>query len=100
MEKKTIKLANGSELIYKCGTAYCYLPIFYINGIVAKEWDFGNHEDIASEEAAPYCCGNMQFLPHECRQEILEKYSITEEEYNQICKELDCLSFGCCGWCE
>ena len=41
MEKKTIKLANGSELIYKCGTAYCYLPIFYINGIVAKEWDFG-----------------------------------------------------------
>lgn len=97
---KEMVLANGSKLEYQCGSAYCYLKFFEINGITANEYDFGHHEDIAPEEAEPYCCGNMQFLPSEGRKEIFEKYGITEEEYNQICKELDCLSFGCCGWCE
>lgn len=97
---KRLTLANGSKLVYEVGRAYCYLPIFEINGRQAYEEDFGDKEDIAPELAEPYCCGNMKFIPKECEKEVLEKYSITEEEYNQICVELDCLSFGGCCWCE
>ncbi len=97
---KEMVLANGSKLKYECGGAYCYLPCFEINGIEADYHDFGTKEDIDPENAPEYGCGNMKFLPTECEKKVLEKYGITEKEYNQICKELDCLSFGSCGWCE
>lgn len=97
---KQIKLQNGSELIIEVGKCFCYLPIFKINRINANETDFGNQEDISPETAEPYCCGDMQFIPKESTEEVLNKYKITQAEYEQICEELDCLSFGTCGWCE
>lgn len=97
---KQIKLENGSDLIIGVGECYCYLAIFTINGINAAEDDFGHHIDIDTEAADDYCCGNMQFIPKESTEEVLNKYEITQAEYEQICKELDCLSFGACGWCD
>ena len=97
--EKELTLKNGSNIRYQVGTAFCYLKFFEINGIMAKEEDFGKSEDISPETAEPYGCGYMKFLPKECDQKVIEKYGITEEEYDQICEELDCLSFGCCGYC-
>ena len=79
---------------------YCDLEEFEIYGIPAEWEDFGEKFDAGSEYAEEYCCGDMTFFPKEPSVEILKKYSITEEEYNIICKELkEKLSFGCCGWC-
>lgn len=78
----------------------CELDNFQINGIDANYRDFGDKEDIAPEKAEPYGCGNMQFIPKECRKEILDKYDISEGEYYLICHKLkEALSFGECGWC-
>ena len=42
----------------------------------------------------------MYFESNEVSNEILDKYNITEEEYNDICQELtNKLCIGCCGWC-
>lgn len=71
-----------------------------INGVDLEWCDFGHKEDIAPYRAEPYGCGDMQFIPFdEVKQETLDKYNITESEYRQIQEKLDCLSFGCCGWC-
>lgn len=97
---KRMMLKDGSELEYACGTSYCCLLIFNINGIKAQVRDFGEQDDIDPENAEDYGCGNMQFIPNtEPTEDILSKYLISKDEYQQICKELDCLSFGCCGWC-
>ncbi len=81
---------------YKC---LCSLIRFEINGIEARYEDFGDKYDTDTENAPYYGCGNMQFVPKLATQEILDKYGITVSEYNVICKELDCLSFGECSWC-
>lgn len=97
---KQMTLKDGSELEYACATCYCYLPIFNINGIKAQVRDFGTQDDIDPENAEDYGCGDMQFIPNtDPTEEILSKYLISRDEYKQVCKELDCLSFGCCGWC-
>ena len=45
-------------------------------------------------------CGNMQFTGNQSTTEILSKYKITEEEYQEVVSKLeDGLSFGGCGWC-
>ena len=82
---------------YEC---LCSLAVFKINGIEACYEDFGDKYDIEAHRAPEYCCANMQFIPKLPTQEILDKYQITVDEYSQICKELDCLSFGSCGWCD
>jgi hypothetical protein len=42
----------------------------------------------------------MQFTGNPSTTEILLKYKITEEEYQEVVSKLeDGLSFGCCGWC-
>lgn len=87
------------KLEMKRGHSLCYLPVFKINDIEADENDFGVKEDIDPEHAEEYGCGNMQFIPKEAAQYILDKYKITKEEYEIICEKLDCLSFGACGWC-
>lgn len=85
----------------KALNALCELaPYIKINGVDFDYCDFGDKYDTEEENAEPYCCGNMKFIPKECDKKILEKYEITEEEYKQICVELDCLSFGSCGLCE
>ena len=82
--------------VYKC---LCELEEFEINGIEANYEDFGDKYDTQPSLADDYCCGNMQFVPKLATQEILDKYKINVDEYNQICEELNCLSFGSCGWC-
>lgn len=96
---KQITLNAGSDLLIAVGECYCYLRTFVINGVEADEEDFGTHKDIEPEIAEEYACGNMKFIPKESTSDVLDKYKITQEEYDQICNELDCLSFGCCGWC-
>lgn len=82
--------------VYKC---LCALAEFEINGIKASYEDFGDKYDTQPSLADDYCCGNMQFIPKLATQEILDKYKINVDEYNQICEKLNCLSFGSCGWC-
>lgn len=77
----------------------CELSVFRINGITADYTDFGDKYDCEPESAEPYGCGNMRFFPKEYSASVLKKYNITKEEYNEVCNRLDCLSFGCCGWC-
>lgn len=83
--------------VYKC---LCALAEFEINGIKASYEDFGDKYDTQPSLANGYCCGNMQFIPKLATQEILDKYKINVDEYNQICEKLNCLSFGSCGWCD
>lgn len=83
--------------VYGC---LCELEKFEINGIRAEWKEFGDKFDADSENAEPYGCGNMIFVPKPPSTEILKKYDITAEEYDNICNELqEGLSFGCCGWC-
>ena len=79
----------------------CELLPTKINGVSLDYTDFGEKCDIDEENTLPYCCADMQFIPYEeIKQETLSKYNITEQEYRQIQEKLNCLSFGCCGWCE
>lgn len=87
------------KLKLKCYDCSCALKVFEINGIKADYKDFGIQEDIATYKAPAYGCGNMQFIPKPVTQKVLDKYQITVDDYNKICEELDCLSFGYCGWC-
>ena len=78
----------------------CELEIFTINGKDAERKDFGDTYDHDIARAEPYGCGDMYFEPKPPTKEVLHKYNITEEEYRNICKELeDKLSVGSCGWC-
>lgn len=91
---------DSVKLIIVPYVSSCELEGFTINGHDAEYKDFGEKIDVEPEEAEPYACGNMQFIPYECRDEILEKYDITEGEYYLICHKLkEALSFGRCGWC-
>lgn len=78
----------------------CRLDIFSINGKDADQEDFGEVYDHDRENAEPYGCGDMYFEPEPPTKEVLDKYGITEEEYYNICNELEYkLGIGCCGWC-
>lgn len=79
--------------------AVCELEQFEVNGIEADYEDFGDKYDRQPDVAGPYGCGDMQFIPCQPTDEILHKYKITADEYEDICDELDCLSIGNCGWC-
>jgi hypothetical protein len=82
------------------GDSLCYTPTFKINGINAKDSDFGEKYDRDQKNAPDYGCGNMQFTGNPFTPEILSKYNITEKEYQEIVDKLEeGLSFGCCGWC-
>lgn len=95
LERRKMKMNIKLEVY----DALCETAVFEINGIKADYGDFGDKYDTDPENAYEYCCGNMQFIPQPATQEILDKYKITLEEYNEICKMLDALSFGECGWC-
>ncbi len=83
--------------VYGC---LCETKKFVVNGIEARHEDFGYKGDVEPENAEPYGCGNMLFLPKKPSEDVLKKYNITEAEYEEICGELASkLSFGCCGWC-
>jgi len=72
--------------VYDC---LCSLSKFTINNIDADYDDFGEKYDHDPENAEDYACGDMQFNSKPYTQEILEKYKITVDEYNEICNELE-----------
>ena len=88
------------ELKLKVYDALCSTSVFEINEIEADYNDFGDKYDTDPESAEDYACGNMEFIPDgRPKSGILDKYSITEEEFKEIQRKLDALSFGDCGWC-
>lgn len=81
-------------------SALCATSKFQINGINAVDDDFGSSEDVDPQNAPDYGCGNRKFITYEPREEILSKYSITTDEYYEVCDRLEeGLSFGRCAWC-
>lgn len=88
------------KLELEFGECLCYCRNFKINGKQADEDDFGAKFDRSPETAQPYSCGDMQFTRNPPTAEVLSKYGITIDEYNEIAAQLEKgLSFGCCGWC-
>ena len=78
----------------------CCLEVFAINGKSADKDDFGDTFDHHCESADEYECGDMHFDRKPPTKEVLDKYNITEEEYYNICNELECkLCVGSCVWC-
>jgi len=80
--------------------ALCELSVFEINSIPADYGDFGEKYDADPENACDYGCGNMQFFPQPATDEVLNKYNISIDEYNEVADVLcDKLSLGACSWC-
>ena len=78
----------------------CRTEVFTINGKNAEQNDFGDMYDHHAQDAEPYACADMHFDPKPPTEEVLNRYNITEEEYYNICNELECeLCVGSCGWC-
>ena len=78
----------------------CALNVFVINGVEADYEDFGTKFDHNPDVAEAYGCGDMRFECNDSTPEILEKYSITKAEYQEVCIVLGKeLNFGECGWC-
>lgn len=76
----------------------CSLETFKVNGIDADRDDFGDVNVGDSDEA--YVCENRRFEPKMPTTDILKKYSITLEEYSDICDALkDALYVSYCGMC-
>lgn len=67
---------------------------------VLNKMIFSDTYDHHYEDAEPYACADMHFDPKPPTEEVLNRYNITEEEYYNICNELECkLCVGSCGWC-
>ena len=80
--------------------ALCVLKLFEINGMDADENDFVDKYDHSPDVAEDYGCGDMiaDIIP--ATEVILEKYSITLQEYTKIAEKVsEKVSFGPCGWC-
>ena len=81
--------------------AYCDAEVtLMVKGKPADVEDFGDGRDIEPNHAPLGGCGNYFFEVWEESPEILEKYGITVEEYDEIGFWLQrCLTIGCCDWC-
>lgn len=87
-------------LIIEVQDYYCALEKFVINGIEADYNDFGTKIDTQKHLAEEYGCGNMEFIPDEPTQEVLDKYSINVTDYEEICNRLiKELSYHKCSLC-
>ena len=79
---------------------FCSVDNFMINAIQAIPEDFGEQYDRAPESAEPYGCGKMKFTRIDSTPEVLQKYNITDSEYESICDDLEIgLSSGNCVAC-
>lgn len=88
------------KLELKVHGCLCSTEVFTINGIRADSCDFGDQCDRAPELAEDYACYDMRFERIPATAEVLAKYQITNDEYDEICEKLESeLSFGNCGWC-
>ena len=76
----------------------CELKVFTINGKKADRDDFG---DIRMLDGSAFDCEcGCEFFRKPCTREVLDKYGITESEYDDICNELWIESYvGSCGCC-
>jgi len=96
-----------TKIIIVC-SSLCELSEFTINEIDAVYCDFGDKLDLDvgedgdnSEGTDDLFCKNMTFIPKPAERNILTKYNITEDEYDEITAELtDKLSFGGCNLCD
>jgi len=87
-------------LLLEFGIPHCSTSKFMINGVGADQDDFGEKHDRDSENAEDYGCGDMEFTRNPSTNEILDKYRINEEQYQEVCEKLEeGLSLGSCGWC-
>lgn len=79
----------------------CEAQTFMVNDIDADRDDFGYCSDVGDRsEVEPYCCACMLFRRKPCSQDVLDKYDITEREYNDICAILEKEFYvGYCSWC-
>ena len=81
-------------------TYSCGLSTFLINGIEADYYDFGECYDACPENAPSYGCGDRVFRRNDVDAEVLNRYHITEEEYEEIVEKLECeLHIGRCSLC-
>jgi hypothetical protein len=88
------------KLEFKMFGALCEHEVFNINDVRATYEDFGDKFDRRPDKAEPYGCGDMRFTSKPATQDVLDKYKITLEDYNNICSMLeDKMSWGECGWC-
>jgi hypothetical protein len=75
----------------------CSLEIFTINGIKACIEDFG--ETVVAGSCMENNC-SCEFQAGESTKEVLDKYKITQEEFYNICEELESkLYVFSCGLC-
>ncbi len=81
-------------------SSICETKNFVINGVKATYRDFGEKIDISPDQSKPNICGNMVFEPISPTQQVLDKYTITRNEYTNICALLrSSVSFGLCRLC-
>jgi len=81
-------------------SALCALRKFSINNINADMDDFVDQYDHAPHLAEDYACGDMRADIKPTSEDVLTKYGITINEYNEIAEKVaEKVSFGCCGWC-
>jgi hypothetical protein len=93
------------KLKFKVAGTMCVMNEFQINDVGAYPNDFGEGRDHGDGDTEEKCdcsvgCSNQRFTRKESTPKILAKYSITQKEYNEICKKLEeGLSFGECDAC-
>jgi len=86
--------------VIEIGEYLCYARKFVVNGQNAQTEEFGVQRDIKGFFDNDTSCGDMHFTPKKATREVLRKYSINKEEYDEICSKLeDGLSFGRCDFC-
>lgn len=89
------------KLECKAYKGMCKLAFFTINGIEADEADFGSHYDRMPKTGNSCACKDMKFIPKNPTVKVLEKYTLSINEYEQVCDKLDKeLSFGACCFCD
>ena len=97
------KVGNKDVIMQPYSALPCELEEFTINGVSADKDDFGRSYDSDREGAEDYCCGCMLF--ERCnnrndKQRTMDKYSLSWEEYDEICELLEeVLYVGYCNWC-
>ena len=73
------------------------LSLFMVKGKNANFYDFGKMK-VGRHEL--HSCKNIHFVKGLCKVEILEKYGITEIEFDEICEKIKikthCSSCDCC----
>lgn len=73
----------------------CTFEYFTINGIDADDKDFG---DVINESEEQWTC-ECFFKRKPSSLAVLDKYHITEEEYQEVCDQLDDAKYYSCGMC-